>query len=226
MSTGRPDPDSRSASASTAARSAKSTRCPVKERPSDSTASCTALPADSSRADTPITSAPAAASAVAIANPIPRRAPVTTASRPVRSNMPSPRRSVIGPSVIGPGPGAVHEHLHHALAVRQAREGGLGGGQRFDPRDQLGRGDRLIGDQLHRPFEVRTLVHPGAEQGQLAPEHPEQIDLALRRGDAPPDPPAAGTEREQSGRPPPPGNRPPPGDPRAGTPPPAGPPGR
>ena len=83
MSTGRPS-TSRSASAATAARSAKSTRWPSNVLPRPSTSVCTSLPTGSSDALTPTMSAPADARALAIARPSPRRAPVTTARRPLQ----------------------------------------------------------------------------------------------------------------------------------------------
>jgi hypothetical protein len=43
-------------------------------------------------------------------------------------------------------------------------------------RDELGRGDRVLGQQFYRPLEVEPFVDTGADQFEFAPEHAEQVD--------------------------------------------------
>src|SRR5450755_2200474 len=105
MSTACPRPVMSSAKACTAPGSAKSTAWASKLRPSAVTARSMSLPELSSDALTPMMSAPAAANAVAIANPIPRLAPVTTATLPVRSKL---ARDVNATSFVSTGVGAIY----------------------------------------------------------------------------------------------------------------------
>ena len=76
-----------SANPSNAALSEKSTAWPVKLRPIAVTARPTSLSSGFRLALTPIISAPACASASAMARPMPRFAPVTSAVFPERSNI-------------------------------------------------------------------------------------------------------------------------------------------
>src|SRR3954451_2624418 len=97
-------------------------------------------------------SAPAPASARAIARPIPRRAPVTTAVRPVRSNR-------VGSDI---GTSAVDQDLDHAAVLQRGER--LGG-----PVERVHLGDQRVGrhgatgHQLDGALEVNALVYPGTQ---------------------------------------------------------------
>ena len=128
----------------TSSRSARSAGIAQKRRPWASTRRRASPPSGSSAALTPTTSAPAQASASAMASPIPRRAPVTTASRPASENgdglLAAGGRSLARP--------AIDQHLHH-LRARLKRRERLGRAiERLDRRDQLRRRDRASGQQL------------------------------------------------------------------------------
>src|ERR1051326_470289 len=106
---------------------------------------------------------------------MPRRQPVTTAPRPVRSNM-------VRSGIAGRPGRAVDEHLHHAAAFerRECRRRVVDGYHLGDER--LG-GDVAGVEQLYCTVEVVALVDAGANQRQLAPEELEQVDLPWLRVD-------------------------------------------
>ena len=112
----------------------------------------------------PTMSAPARASASAIASPMPRRQPVTSATLPERSNITARRR-------------AVDEHLHRLARVHRP-ERLRHPVERHDVRDQRARSGSLRREQTHSFLVVDPLVDARTDQRQLAPEDAEQIDRA------------------------------------------------
>src|SRR6185436_17346152 len=187
MSTGRSEAASVAASSVAACRSARSTRYGVNVRPSASTRRATSLPSGSNDALTPMMSAPAAASASAIARPMPRRQPVTTARRPMRSN-----------GFIGDRP-TVDEDLDRGSALQRG-ERLADVGQRDDGGDEPVGRHRAGGEQADGLLEVGALVDAHAQNLQLPPEDPVQVDLPRRRVDRNDDKPAPHRE-DVDGRP-------------------------
>src|SRR6185436_13848386 len=176
MSTGRSEAASVAASSVAACRSARSTRYGVNVRPSASTRRATSLPSGSRDALTPTMSAPAPASASVMARPMPRRQPVTTASRPVRSN-----GFIVGRP-------AVDEDLHGGSAF-QGGEGLPDRAQRDDGGDEPVGRQRADGQQADGFLEVGALVDAYAQDLQLPPEDPVQVDLPRGRVDGDDDQP-------------------------------------
>src|SRR5690348_3926882 len=174
MSTG-PSASSRSARARTAVRLARSTRWPRNVRPRRSTCRATAL-SDSSRAAlTPMMSAPASARAQAIARPIPRRQPVTTATLPLRSN-----RSARGSGIVAAL--AVDQDLHVTAAFQRV-ERLVDLAEGHDAGDELVGRDGSLSQQVDGPLDVATLVDARADDRQLPPEEAKEVDLARYRVD-------------------------------------------
>ena len=128
-------------------------------------------------------SAPAAASASAMARPMPRRAPVTTASRPDRSKW-------------------VHDVSWQSMSTfmtlppprrRSNAAAALASGSTWD--DQRAAGTLPARSRSMAVVVVVALVDAGADHGQLAPEEAENVDLARLAVDADDDQAAA--HREQ-----------------------------
>src|ERR1035438_9016700 len=174
MSIAGDQPASCAARSVTAARSAKSARRAVQVRPRARTSFATSPPSASIWALTATMSAPAPASASAMARPMPRRAPVTTARRPVRSNR-AGMSALNARLLLGP---AVDEDLHDARAGLQGQKGLLRLGERLRPGDQRAGRNLAVGDQSDRSLEVLAVVEARTEQGQLAPEETVQVHFA------------------------------------------------
>ena len=120
-----------------------------------------------------------------MARPMPRRAPVTTASLPVRSKAVHDAGSL--------GCLAVDEDF---ITRRRSPERRRPRRPRraARPADQPVGRDDAVGDQLDRPLEVGAVVQPGADQGEFAPEEAVQVDLAGLRVDGHQAQPAAHAE--------------------------------
>src|SRR5512133_1673248 len=94
-------------------------------------------------------SAPASARAVAIAIPMPRRAPVTRAVLPLRLNL----SRIVTESVR-----TAYENLHAIAAAFHAVHGLFKAGERQDAGNQLGKREPLGGRELNGEFEIFRLV--------------------------------------------------------------------
>src|SRR5205814_5067896 len=137
------------------------------------------LPDSSSPALTPMMSAPASASPRAMAKPMPRRQPVTTATLPVRSNRCDTE------SGFGSGIGcalAVDQDLHFTAAFQRV-ERLVDLADRYHPGDELVGWDGSLRQEVDGTFDVPSLVDARPDDGQLPPEQPEEVHLARLRVD-------------------------------------------
>ena len=128
-----------------------------------------------------------------MANPIPRLAPVTTAVVPVRSK---------GELIARPLSGLdVDEDLHGSArgeVVERRRDVRERDGARDEGLDR----ERVRPQQLDGRVEVLSLVDPGTDELELAPEHPLEVDrarLAVDRDDDDPSPDLRQTGHERDG---------------------------
>ena len=150
-------------------------------------------PTGSSDALTPTMSAPAAASAVAIARPSPRRAPVTTARRPRRSKLERPAGCPAAGHGVRPARQSMRTFITRPPWARLSNAAGASASA-VGPRDQRVHRDRPLHQEVDGGREVGALVDACAEDLQLLPEDPLHVDLPRFRVDADRHEPAAGAE--------------------------------
>src|SRR5436190_9827329 len=109
-------------------------------------------------------SAPASARATAIALPMPRRAPVTSAVLPLRSNL----SRMVTESVR-----ATYQNLHARAAAFHTVHGLFQAGEREHVGNQFGEREPARRREFDGQFEILRLIHARPGELEFAPEEAE-----------------------------------------------------